>query len=337
MRVRWWVRAAAAGAFVVGGTVLGGLPAAGAASAAPVSIPVVTKTITTGSQQISYAVVMASVAGGPTVPFLLDTGSSGVVALSNYVGSQAKSTGKHVTLNYDSGGVTGNLQAGPVKLGPLTSSASTQFVSAAANQTSSLLAGLTAYGVDGIFGIAPTDSESVYPFYSPLLTMPSPYWKGFTLELARSGTGTLMVGPVSAPSTAVDIPMTADNPAHLSNGEPAWQVGVTLCWSLSAKTAHCGITEVDSGSPVIAVDPYTVPGLPSQNGLSVDAGTAMALSLPNGSPVWSYTAGNTYPDYLTVYFPHKTEASNTSILFFFDHTVAFNITSGQIEAWAPAG
>jgi len=302
---------------------------AGAASST-VSIPITTQTFNYSGDLASYVVVMARVAGGPSVPLELDTGSSGLTIFSSEVGSQAKATGVPYSVAYASGAVVGSLMTGSISLGRLSTPRATKFLSIP--QGSHVATALKErYGVDGILGIATATGDAPGPWYSPLLQLPSPYRQGFTLRVAQSGTGSLTVGPVSTPSGASTVAMTRASPATYPGNVPAWDQGVQLCWAANGQTPACGSTLFDIGSPWASIDPISMPNLPKATPpIAVLPGTALSMSSSSGATVWSYSAGETPQSGLTFLLPTGSTPFVTGINFFFNRTVAYNISRGQI-------
>jgi hypothetical protein len=126
---------------------------AGANNAKPVSVPISTESVAVGGVTPSIVVIHIRVAGGPSVPVEVDTGSSGLTIVASDVGRQAKPTGIVESATYVGGRVVGPLMSGPITLGSLTTATSTKFLALPANQNSHDISILRRrYGVEGIFG-----------------------------------------------------------------------------------------------------------------------------------------------------------------------------------------
>ena len=304
-----------------------------ASSQGPVSVPITTKTVTQGGAQFNLIVINVSVAGGPTVPVELDTGSSGLVIFSSDVGPKTTGSVGKTLVRYGGGPVVGTATRGPITVGSLTAPANTIFLSLPDTPQNRAQVGSRTLGIEGILGVGPSDNESTFPLYSPLAQLPSPYWQGITVMAASSGTGSLLVGPVNPPSSAISAPLAPDTPPKFASGRPAYLAATSLCWQLAGVPHQCGPTVVDTGTLLTAIDPFTLPGFPAGNGISVDAGVQITLTSPSGAQIWSYTTGSTPTTGLTAYFPHKNEPSITGINIFFGRTIAFNLAKGQLQVW----
>jgi hypothetical protein len=300
---------------------------AGAKSGAnDVAVPIVTKQASDGSWLVT---VQVSVAGGPTVPVQLDTGSTGLVIDANAVGKGARATGQSFTSGYLSGAVNGKVDTGAVSIGGLKSAASTAF---SVVPTNSSIGKTWASGpVRGILGIAMTNDESPTLVYSPLLQLPSPYWQGVTVNVAKGqdAKGSLVIGPVRHRKHSVALPMYPATPSTYPNGRPALQKDTTMCWQISHIASSCGLTDMDLGDPSPGVN-TNFEGL--HNGETFNPGQMVSITSPSGAPVWSFTTGSnvSVPNVLRVE-PLSMDYTqfNTSIGFFFSHSLSYNVTEKQ--------
>ena len=102
-----------------------------------------------------------------------------------------------------------------------------------------------------------------------------------------------------------------------------------MCWQIGRMANSCGLTDMDLGDPSPAVN-TNFQGL--QNGETFDPGQAVTITSPSGTPVWSFTTGSnvTVPNVLRVE-PLSADYTqfNTSIGFFFSHSLAYNVTGKQ--------
>jgi hypothetical protein len=303
----------------------------------PVSVPITTVSVPTSGGSSSYVIVHISVAGGPEVPVQLDTGSAGLVISSSDVGKQAKTTSTVMPIGYVAGTVTGKLAHGSVKIGGLSTRSSTGFVEAPAS-SAFMASEKKDHGVDGILGIAMgSEDQANSSWFSPLLQLPSPYWKGATLHVATSGTGSLILGPVSPAAGGVSLPMLATTPpATYPGGVPAYQKDVMLCWTAGPGSALCGTTDMDLGSPNLLLDPAGVPNAPVVQSVVVRSGTPMAVSSPGGVTLWSFPAADSLSPTLVQLLTQGYTTYNTGIGFFFTHTIAYDVAGGQFLISAPS-
>ncbi len=290
------------------------------------SVPIVTKQASDGSWLVT---VNVSVAGGPSVPVQLDTGSTGLVIDATAVGKGARSTGQPYSSGYLSGAVNGKIETGAVAIGDLKSTSSTAF---SVVPTSSPIGKTWASGpVRGILGIAMTDDESPTTVYSPLLQLPSPYWQGVTVNVARGqgAKGSLMIGPVRNRKRAVALPMYPATPSTYPNGRPALQKDTAMCWQIGHLATSCGLTDMDLGDPSPAVN-TNFQGL--HNGETFNPGQTVSITSPSGTPLWSFMTGSnvSVPNVLRVEpLSANYTQFNTSIGFFFSHSLAYNVTGKQ--------
>jgi hypothetical protein len=291
-----------------------------------VGVPIVTMQASDGSWLVT---VQVSVAGGPTVPVQLDTGSTGLVIDANAVGKGARSTGQSFTSGYLSGAVNGKVDTGTVSIGGLKSASSTAF---SVVSTNSSIGKTWASGpVRGILGIAMTNDESPTPVYSPLLQLPSPYWQGVTVNVAKGqdAKGSLVIGPVRDRKRSVALPMYPATPSTYPNGRPAFQKDTTMCWQIGHIASSCGLTDMDLGDPSPGVN-TNFEGL--HNGETFNPGQVVRITSPSGSPVWRFTTGSnvSVPNVLRVEpLSMGYTQFNTSIGFFFSHSLAYDVTGKQ--------
>ncbi len=300
--------------------------AAAKTSSNDVSVPIVT---TQASDRSWLVTVDVSVAGGPVVPVQLDTGSTGLVIDANAVGKGARSTGQPFTSDYLSGAVNGKIDTGAVSIGGLKSASSTAFSVVPSN--SSVGKTWASGPVRGILGIAMTNDESPTPVYSPLLQLPSPYWQGVTVNVAKGqdAKGTLIIGPVRDRPRAVALPMYPATPSTYPDGRPAFQKDTTMCWQIGHIASSCGLTDMDLGDPSPGVN-TNFQGL--HNGETFNPGQVVSITSPSGMPLWGFMTGSnvSVPNVLQVE-PLSADYTqfNTSIGFFFAHSLAYNVTGKQ--------
>lgn len=294
--------------------------------ASDTSVPITTKQASDGSWLVT---VNVSVAGGPSVPVQLDTGSTGLVIDATAVGKGAHATGVPYSSGYVSGAVNGQIETGAVSIGGLRSSSSTAF---SVVSSSSAEGKVWASGpIRGILGIAMTNDAAPTSVYSPLLQMPSPYWQGVTVNVAKGedARGSLVIGPVRVGKRAVALPMYPATPSTYPDGRPALQKDTTMCWQIGHFAASCGLTDMDLGDPSPGVN-TDFEGL--HNGQTFNSGDAVSITSPSGMPVWSFTTGSnvSVPNLLRVEpLSMGYTEFNTSIGFFFAHSVAYSVTAKQ--------
>jgi predicted aspartyl protease len=302
--------------------------------------------VDTSSSSGARVIVQASIGGGPTVPMLLDTGSSGVVVAATALGSEVQLTTEQAQEPYVNVTVDGVVADATVTMGSLTTSGPIQVVAAqsatcesSSGTTSSCsLTGAFGDGVEGIIGIGLSNGPSpASPNYSPLMQVAAPYGDGFVLQLPASGSGagSLVVGPVSAPSGAVSVPLVASTSPTYPNGAKAWAKDVELCWTV-ALADGCGPTDLDIGNPMTILTPSAIPGVPAAGSGEVTSGSKVTVSPSQGaSPLWSFTAGTTVSNDLTLAENGLGSATafNTGIAFFFANVVGYDSANARLVFW----
>lgn len=286
--------------------------------------------------------VDASVAGGPTVPMWLDTGSAGMLVDPSVIGSGATNGTGSVNYSYLGFGIAGSVINAPVTIGsaktavttsgPISVGSITGVTCASGSCTTSQLFGA---GVYGIIGIAPAQGANVSaPLFSPLLQVAAPAQTGWTIALpgAGLGSGTLTFGPVTAAAGATKIPLS--QVGTYPNGMPAFAKDVDLCWTIGTGTA-CGPTNLDIGAPKTLVTSGAIAGIPSTGGV-VNSGTAVKVALPNnGSTIWSFKTGVSASRNLV----ELTNALggvtqyNSGIAMFLGQNIAWSVANASISIW----
>jgi predicted aspartyl protease len=311
-----------------------------------VSIPLTVSRSSDGARVI----VQASVGGGPTVPMLLDTGSSGVVVASSALGPDAQAGTDTTQIPYIGVTMTGTVAQATVTMGSLTTPAPIAVIDVTGatcgtdgdHPESCEVASAFGDGVQGIIGIGLSDGPSpASPDFSPLLQMAAPYDEGFTVELPASGSGagSLIVGPVDAPSGAVSVPLVASTSPTYPNGATAWAKDVQLCWTVGSANG-CGATDLDIGSTDAMLAPSAIPGLPTGSKGEVASGHELTVAqTEGGTPLWSFTTGSTPSQDLAASSTDlgTTTQFNTGIAFFFANVVGYDNADGTLWIWPQGG
>jgi hypothetical protein len=301
------------------------------------SVPVTVETNTVGTMR---AIVHVSVGGGHSVPVLLDTGSAGLRILPSDVGRAVIRTGQTETATFGGGiQLTSATATATVNVGGASTPSSTEvsliqssgcasgFPSCQPGQGISELLG--ASGVDGILGVAMSDSSTAQSLYSPLLQLRAPYRNGFTLSLPAGGPDSLILGTPRSTSNTITVPMHAATPSTYPNGVPAWQKDVNLCWTVNDLHRGCSTTDLDTGTPETVITPTGLPGIATTGQLA--QGDQISVSTPNGVAVWGYTTTDTPGGGLTVISPLPgTTQFNTGIGFFTSFVVGYDAQKGVI-------
>jgi PE-PGRS family protein with aspartyl peptidase-like domain len=295
------------------------------AGSAPGSIPMRVARTRMG---FSCVIVDVSAGGGPSVPVLVDTGSSGLLLPASAVGPGVEPTGREFQTGFVGtprftatiiratltiGGSAGLTTANPIAIGSVAGPGSVF---------------PTCGGAQGVLGVGVGSPGPAAPaLNSPLPQLPPPWSDGYTISLTGQA-ATLRVGkPIPTP-TSVSLPLRTENGTY-PDGRQAYQRDVVLCWTVGSAHA-CGLTNIDSGFSVPAIRPDFLPTAPRQGSL-VSAGTPVAIAAPNGPVLESFTAASTPPEArikLANLFG-ETEA-NTGIGFFMTHSVGFDVSTGHV-------
>jgi hypothetical protein len=318
------------------------LESTGTTSSDTISIPLAVTTTSSGGR----VVVQASIGRGPTVPMLLDTGSSGVVVASSALGSEAQTTTQSADSGYVGTSLSGVVANATVTMGGLTTDGPIAVVSAesatcetdSGSTESCSVEDAFGDGTQGIIGIGLSNGPSpASPNYSPLLQVAAPYDEGFTIQLPQSGNGngSLVVGPVSAPQDATPVPFVASSSPTYPNGAKAYAKDFQMCWTVGSDTA-CGPTDLDIGSPHTVLTPSVVPSAPVTDDV-VNTGTSVSVSVTQGGPsIWSLTAGTTVSQNMVESVDELGPSTdfNSGIAFFYANVVAWDVSGGQLLVWA---
>jgi hypothetical protein len=230
-----------------------------------------------------------SVAGGPTVPVLVDTGSPGLRIFAEGVGTAGIELGTDaVNVTFADGTVFNGVQASaPVTIGEIATSGpiAVQVVQSATCSTTNPSC-MGANGLDalakaqhfsGILGIGLGGGT----IFSPLMQLAGGPPSSFAIKASpASGSGTLALNVTPQNPVAV-YQMVRGPEMTLPNGVPAWSSDLTTaCWAFNKATPACVATSFDSGAPYLFASP-TIPGAPPIG------------PVPKGSTVSLYPAGNT--------------------------------------------
>ncbi len=303
--------AADGGVFTFGGApFVGSLGGSGATGIAAIAVPSPT------SLPVSYfvepggiqrAIVQVSVAGGPPVPMVLDTGSTGLHVYTSAVGTDGLApVGPTATETYGGVEYTGPIDAAPISIGGVASVGPVEFMDVQDVQCipgddcpSPTPSALLANGIYGTIGVSLSSfaaGSGQAGLYSPLLQLPGGS-SGFTISFQDATSGTVTLGAGTPASWAAVLPLKAKTPATNANGSGAWDVAsAQVCWSVGHATPTCspGGTTFDSGTPSPGVETSELPVVPPNDGTDLDAGQVVALSTPGAAaPFWTYTTGTT--------------------------------------------
>ncbi len=281
-------------------------------------------------------VVQVSVAGGPTVPMLLDSGSIGLRMFAKSVGdSGIKTSGTQEHALFGDGTVFNGTRAeAPAVIGGMPTAGSIQFevvknVGCMAEQPNCPglhdAAGYTSdQRVDGIVGIGLNSA----PVFNPLLQLDGGIPSTYTVSLG-STSGTIAFGsPPNSPVAA--FPMQASADERQSNGAPAWNdQSIQGCWAFgSPQQSQCLNTTFDTGS-VLTTASTSVPGAPpppfAPDGLPLSLATSAG-----GTPLWSFTSGSTAGKNQVSITNSPTPILISGIAAFREFAITYDLPDGKV-------
>ena len=283
--------------------------------------------------------VDGSVASGPNVALLVDTGSPGLRIFADQVGAdQVTRTDTPVSVTYADGTTFGGVQASaPVTFGglstkgPINIQLVTTVSCAEGKPNCAGASGIGNFakeqGFSGILGIG-GQADTIY---SPISQLANGSPASFSIKAnPADGSGTITFNnPPQTPLARYSMPEWTQN--RLANGYPAWATNqAQACWAYNGSQASCLPTAFDTGSPTVFTD-NSVPGAPSANGMAPN-GTTLGLSPLAGSPpLWTVKAGST-PGLNTIQIGPITGGNNvnTGISVFRSQLVTFDLQYGNV-------
>ena len=275
---------------------------------------------------------------------IVDTGSNQLMMMRWAVGRRAKIAPRiRVLGGYGvSGKVIGSTAIGSFTIHGVPSVTATKPISfGAVKSFGGLAVLLSATGTKGIMGIGqlPASSRS---FFSPLLSLPSPLWKGYTIALHAPGGPKLILGRPARPASSVSVALFGPRvrvgpfggphtPKRYPSGAPAYQGLFKLCWNIAGQKV-CGPTVADTGNTFGFVGSGLLPNLPHTNGF-VAPGLRISISTPPPSSrvVRAYLTDARVADQLPLYLATApfTRMFSTGIGLYYADTVGYDLVRGQ--------
>jgi hypothetical protein len=319
---------------------VGGTSAASATTRQPAIVPV-TVLGGQGSTQGARPTVEVRVGNSNPVPVLLDTGSSGLhifdTAVSTGAGSGVTLTSQPANITYAGGHrFTGVVANAVVSIGSYATKipVSLAYVERAfcisskpTCPASGGIAGFEASGAYGILGIGTQSSNGGVT--SPILGMPGRFGKKWSLHLTgRSGALTLGARlPARRSATAIQMRQIAS-----STGHTLWaDSSLPLCLNVG-QNDECVSGLFDSGTYTMQISGPTLDHAPTITGTDhVVSGTPVSVSLAGAkAPFWTFVSGSTKSADLVTVRSGEGPFVNTGVQAFYDFTVTYNDTTGQI-------
>lgn len=310
-------------------------PAAGEASSTPtepstetvssVTIPLTVLSVS-GKPRL---VINVSVAGGPEVPVLFDTGSTGLRIFADKVGSTGlRDLGTPISSSFTSGNhFEGTIASAPMVVGGVPTAAPVEFHKITSASCTKRRPACPAAGgeaayirrshVVGIFG-AGLRSGSVY---SPLQQLEGQAVSSFSVSLAGDS-GRVTLNPAAQDAVGTFKMPPATPPTH-PNGSPAWlDQQANGCWKVRTGPRTCVATVFDTGATSTSVDP-SLPG--------VSGSKAAPLSLAQdgaATSVWTTAGSSETP--VTVHSHSGDSLVNSGVAVFEQFVVAYDLTKGTV-------
>jgi hypothetical protein len=293
----------------------------------------------------TFLVARVAVGGAKPVPVIVDTGSNQLMIRRQAVGRWARIspkvrvlggygvstnpvTGSTATATFTIHGVPNATTTKPISFGAVTSFGSVQVL-------------LSATGTQGIMGIGQLPSSS-RSFFSPLLSLPSPLWKGYTIALQGPGGPKLILGRPTRAASSVSVALLGPRvrvgpfggphtPKKYPSGTPAYQGLFRLCWSIAGEKA-CGATVADTGNTFGFVGSGLLPNVPNTSGF-VTPGLQISISTPppRSRVVRAYRTDARVADQLPLYLTTAPfiRMFSTGIGLYYADTVGYDLVRGQ--------
>jgi hypothetical protein len=280
--------------------------------------------------------IAVKVGNGPTVHVLLDTGS---VGLHIYAPGVKTGAGGGVTVTHRADSITyaigahqtGVVAEAKVTIGGITTTRAIQFglitsLSCVPGKPNCPgregVRGELAAGVYGTMGVRLDQVPPGVPA-NPLLALPSPYSRSWSVAMA-SGGGRLVLGAHVPSTPTAALPLLAQGLAN-------------LCWTLGA-VARCAPTVIDSGTASMEIYGGPLSEVPTVPGTSlVKPGTPVsARTAVRGRPFWRFAAGRVTSKNAVLQAPLGREVVNASIEAFYAFTVTFDAARRTISLSAPS-
>ncbi len=253
----------------------------GSAGGAGANTPLPANEILLQVDSLGRPLVNVSVGGGPTVPVVFDTGSTGLLVppqdvdlskLGPVTGSgqvrYGDNSSSYKTVYYDTYtsavGLGNNIATTPTTVGVMTGATQT---------TNGVTTNIPLSTLPGVLGAGPNDG---HPFLQPVTeALPGTLSQG---ELINEPAGVVEFGanPLTPVASLSGAPQTADLQVQIGNGQPQ-----TVTLSL-----------IDSGGKAGSVPSFLVPNVPV--GEALPAGTTITVYTSTGQELYSQTVTAPY-------------------------------------------
>ncbi len=292
----------------------------------------------------TFLVARVAVGGGKSVPVIVDTGSGQLMIMRKAVGRRAKISPRLRVLGGFgvSGKVTGSTATGSFTIHGVSSATTAKPISfGAVKSFGGTMVLLSSTGTQGIMGIGQLPPNTQAGF-SPLLSLPAPLWKGYTVALRRPGGPKLILGTPTTRASSVSVALLGPRvrvgpfggphtPKRYPSGTPAYQGLFKLCWNIAGQKA-CAPTVADTGNTFGFVGSGLLPNVPNTSGF-VAPGLQISISTPPPSSrvVRAYRTNAQVADKLPLYLTTApfTRMFSTGIGLYYANTVGYDLINGQ--------
>lgn len=302
------------------------------------SIPLFTKQLPgSGGTRVMTEI---SIAGGPKIPIMVDTGSQGLRVFSSAVGTQGldKTTTQTEETFGQGSQLSGVIANAPVTIGSLPTNgaipfmlienvsctASDQYCSSSETSEAGIIA--NDFGAQGIMGIGRMSSES--GVISPLLQLAGGVPTSYSIRLNGS-TGAITFGQPPANPLAIWATPGEGSQGGLNfwNDEE-----VPACWSIGGASAQCAATAFDTGSPDVNFSPSFSQSSALNGSNPVTNGLSIGLSASQGAqPFASIKAGSGPGNSVISITPGGDNEINSGWTWFQQLTFTYGTENGQLS------
>jgi predicted aspartyl protease len=287
------------------------------------------------------------VIGGATLTVMLDTGSSGLWINDETLDemtTQPVETGIPMTVSFNPGDITGQLELAPVTIGDYTTPAPVPLFVA---ETCDFDCRYGDLDLDGILGTKQgmqkfESADASYEYYSPLAQLGGEAAKGHTLKLGLE-TGVMELGkPVDRSGMVLQA---GEGSGTYPNGQRMFGKGFPLCWSIDDQE-NCASAVFDSGEysadimgtqfepwATLYSEPFPLPAVGVFELGVINPGTVVSYSQAAGDkPFASVVAGSSNSRQQVGLWSHPSgeEYMNSGNSFFLGRSMGFDNETGEL-------
>jgi len=315
-------------ALLVSGAAIAPAPAQAATEVVTVTLPL--QTIDTPGRTGSSSLMRMRVGSGPTITVMIDTGTVGLRLWG------AKPAGATVTKEPLATRLGGKQVPGFVATGRMhflgvstTRNVPFQYIST----NNAYIKRWKQAGVSGIIGLGVGDGDLT----NPLMSLPGNIGRSWSLAFSREpSAGRLVLGAL-APADAL-MHFTVPSQGRNVYGRAIWNdQAANGCWSFDRSVKRCTPTWFDSGFTVMRVKGRAFRSLPVSSSDRLKRGTEVRLAAGSSAFYgYSFTAGNIGSRSIVKVVPRGAPVINTGNAVFFQYTVTYATTTGDIYLSTPA-